>query len=381
MLKSSLVLGSFGVWLSLFFGACTTIPPAPGTGGMGGDGGMGGIGGSGGMSGRTYPCTEQGIRNAIAAGGGPHTFACGGPTRVTTAADILIDNDVILDGEGELIVDGNDDHRVFELASNTTVELRGMTITRARSNVGAGILIGAAADVTLTGCSITECTAESGTSAGIRVSDRALLTLVDSTISQNVAFAGGGIGIAAGGTANVLRSTISENVAEDDVSGAISAGGLLTVTNSTLSGNSPGAISVGSTSSTTLTNTTIDGVEPESGFPTISISGSGALTMVNSVLSGSCGTDVAVSGGNNIESPGDTCGLGGVGDAVGISATQLKLGPLQQNGGPTQTHEPGSGSIAIDAIDTADCEVEDDQRGIARPQGSGCDVGAVEVAP
>ena len=368
--------------LVLLVAACTTIAPVPGAGGMGGDGGNGGIGGSGGMSGQTFPCTEQGIRNAIAAGGGPHTFACGGPTRVTTSANILIDNDVILDGGGDLIVDGNDDHRVFEVASDTTVDLRGMTITRAKSIVGSGVYIGTGADVTLTGCSISECTTDTfGTSAGIRVSEGALLTLIDSTISRNVAFAGGGIGIGLGGTANVLKSTISENVAEDDVSGGISVAGRLTLTNSTLSGNSPGAISVSANGSTTLTSTTVDGVEPESGFSTIVVQGSGALTMVNSILSGSCNSDVVVSGGYNIESPGDTCGLGGVGDAVDISASQLKLGPLQQNGGPTQTHEPGSGSVAIDAIDAADCEVEDDQRGVARPEGAGCDVGAVEVVP
>ena len=37
-----------------------------------------------------FPCTEAGILNAIATGGGPHTFACGGPTTVTTSAEILI---------------------------------------------------------------------------------------------------------------------------------------------------------------------------------------------------------------------------------------------------------------------------------------------------
>jgi hypothetical protein len=345
---------------------------------MGGDGGDGGNGGTGGQ---TFPCTEQGIRNAVAAGGGPHSFACSGPTRVPTAAMILIDNAVILDGGGDLIVDGNDDHRVFEVASDTTAELRGMTITQGRSIVGAGVFIGTGADVTLTGCSILECSGTGGTSAGIRVSDRASLTLIDSTISRNVAFSAGGIAVGNGATADVLRSTISENVAEDDVSGGISVAGRLTVTNSTLSANSPGAISVSADSSTTLTSTTIDGVEPESGLPTVFIAGAGALTMVNSVLNGSCNSDVVVSGGNNIESPDDTCGLGGVGDAVGVSASQLNLGALQQNGGPTQTHEPASGSVAIDAIDPADCEVEYDQRGVARPEGSGCDVGAVEVVP
>ena len=52
-----------------------------------------------------FPCTEQGIRDAIAAGGGPHYFACDGPTTVGTPFNIKIDNDVILDGEGKLTVE------------------------------------------------------------------------------------------------------------------------------------------------------------------------------------------------------------------------------------------------------------------------------------
>jgi len=61
-----------------------------------------------------FPCTEEGIRDAIAVGGGPHPFDCDGPTTVVTEAEIVIDSDVILDGEGNLTVDGNDDHRVGE---------------------------------------------------------------------------------------------------------------------------------------------------------------------------------------------------------------------------------------------------------------------------
>ena len=55
------------------------------------------------------------------------------------------------------------------------------------------------------------------------------------------------------------------------------------------------------------------------------------------------------------------------------------LGPLQDNGGATPTHLPGAGSPAIDAL--ADCSASPgtDQRGTARPQGYGCDMGAVEV--
>ena len=35
-------------------------------------------------------------------------------------------------------------------------------------------------------------------------------------------------------------------------------------------------------------------------------------------------------------------------DQLGVTATQLKLGPLQGNGGPTATHALLSGSVAID---------------------------------
>ena len=58
------------------------------------------------------PCSEAGIRAAIAEGGGPYTFDCDGPQTVVTLEEIVIDNDVILDGEGNLTVDGNDDHPV-----------------------------------------------------------------------------------------------------------------------------------------------------------------------------------------------------------------------------------------------------------------------------
>lgn len=62
-----------------------------------------------------------------------------------------------------------------------------------------------------------------------------------------------------------------------------------------------------------------------------------------------------------------------------------QLGPLQNNGGPTQTHPLLCGSPAIDAGDRAGCTDADgnllttDQRGVSRPQGAVCDVGAFEV--
>jgi hypothetical protein len=56
------------------------------------------------------------------------------------------------------------------------------------------------------------------------------------------------------------------------------------------------------------------------------------------------------------------------------------LGPLANNGGPTQTHDLLPGSAAIDAVLPAGPSgVSTDQRGVLRPQGPSCDIGAFEV--
>jgi CSLREA domain-containing protein len=56
------------------------------------------------------------------------------------------------------------------------------------------------------------------------------------------------------------------------------------------------------------------------------------------------------------------------------------LGPLADNGGPTRTMALAAGSPAVDHI-AVPCGTSPDQRGVARPQGLGCDAGAYELAP
>jgi hypothetical protein len=92
---------------------------------------------------------------------------------------------------------------------------------------------------------------------------------------------------------------------------------------------------------------------------------------------GNCNFTNVSSLGHNLADD-DSCGFTAPGDLVVANAM---LGPLQDNGGPTETHDLLPGSPAIDA-GSMDCPPPaTDQRGVARPQGAGCDIGAVEFVP
>lgn len=87
----------------------------------------------------------------------------------------------------------------------------------------------------------------------------------------------------------------------------------------------------------------------------------------------------AVSLGHNLENRTPSqCGLiVALADRIGVDPL---LGPLQANGGPASTLALLAGSAAIDGGDAAQCPAAD-QRGVSRPQGAGCDIGAYERAP
>jgi hypothetical protein len=322
-------------------------------------------------SGHLFPCTEQGIRDAIAAGGGPQVFDCAGAQTVVTQAEIEINNDVVLDGEGNLAVDGNSSHLVFAVAEGVTAELRDFVVT----NGDRGILNAGTLTVTSSTVSGNACDCVGG---GIR--NEGLLTLTNSTLSGNNAAEGGGIHNASGATAILTSSTLSGNGASRG--GGIFNEGMATVTNSTMSGNTDDGISNDGTMM--LINSTVDGYQT----PLVGISSDGTLTVVNSLIVSDCVGDI-VSGGYNIESAGDSCGFDQVTDLVNVSEEDLMLAPFADNGGSTETRALLPGSVAIDRIPEDRCVDADgeplttDQRGEPRPETGGtmCDVGAFEVQP
>ena len=355
-----------------------------GDGGSGGAGGMAGTGGSGGAEGicdfslgsptlaAVCPCSEAGIRAAIEAPADddPFKFDCKGPQTVVSEAPIVIDQPVILDGEGNLTVVGTGFDPVFRVAENVTAELRGFGVTG--SPDGPGI-------ANLGTLSLWDCTVSDGGDIGIvngaigvAIGGDGLppifgtLTLTNSTVSGNEH----GIWNREGSTLVLTNSTVSGNVVEGihNLGGLGVFGGLVRLTNSTVSENTAeqGALINGA-----------EGVVTE-----------GVVTLTNTIVDGNCvGDGIIASGGYNVESPGDTCDFDEVSDRVNVSTDDLNLGPLANNGGPTMTHKPGDGgfgdgSVAVDQIPGADCEVETDQRGQPRPAGPDpkrCDVGSVEV--
>ena len=366
-----------------------------------------------------FACTEQGIRAAIDEGGGPHFFACDGPTTVTTQAEIAIDNDVILDGEGNLTVDGGDAHRVFAVTLGSTAELVDLRVTGGDVELEdtlPGRTIRNEGSLTL-----TDCIVESGghtDSAHVAIySDGSLnlrgsvvrdydavshcggiesvgsLTLMDSTVSEITAF--DGHAICSLGSVLLIRSAV---VNTPNIGAAILSEGDAMLVNSTVSGNIVTilASSVAAEGTLTLINSTLvfsDGWDEwtiSAGDDPDDMGNVQAdLFAINSILvgplTGTCVGFNTFSGGGNIESSGDTCGFDHPTDLVNVSAAELNLGPLADNGGPTLTHALLLGSVAIDHISPAMCLDADgqplttDQRG--EPRDSMCDVGAFEVQP
>lgn len=202
------------------------------------------------------------------------------------------------------------------------------------------------------------------------------LVVVGSTLSGNVltgvgaATEIGGGGIHSRGSTTVIRnSTISGNAAVVPTGVTNGGGGVFTgaagtaneLRNVTLYGNSTNGLGGGLlASSATVTTTVLD---------------SSILAANNSTNCAEAGLATIGSGGGNIESPGNTCGL----LAADFPGTNPGLGPLADNGGPTRTHALPPGSPAIDKVSARACAPSGpDQRGVIRPKGAACDIGAYE---
>lgn len=227
------------------------------------------------------------------------------------------------------------------------------------------------------------------------------LTLSDVTLTGGSTPGGGG-GLYNEGITTILRSTISGNVGGNGSGGSPGGGGIfnagngrLTIVNSTVSGNTSlsgygggGILNFSSYSHakvTVVSSTITENTNNQGRGDAIAdaFSPKNSITLKNSILTGTpkgsdCYGGAFVSLGYNIVTD-KSCKLKGPGDR---EDTDPQLGLLAANGGPTMTHALFVGTPAVNAA--ADCTNETgapiltDQRGVVRPQGGACDIGAFE---
>ena len=252
-----------------------------------------------------------------------------------TSGELLVDKSVTINGAGAdvLAVDGNATSRVFQITSGQTVTIADLTIRNghAPGTDGGGILN----DATLT---ITNCTVSGNTGRfGGGAFNSGTLTIVNCTVSGNTAVNGNKLPGEGAGTYNADAST-------------------LTITNSTFSGNVAAAYGGASFNTGTLQISNSTFSDNSSTFLAGGVVNLGTFEIGNTILNrGDSGVNIYNNGGGTVTSLGynlssdDGSGyLIGPGDQIN---TDPLLGPLQNNGGPTLTHELLAGSPAIDAGD------------------------------
>jgi predicted outer membrane repeat protein len=194
-------------------------------------------------------------------------------------------------------------------------------------------------------------------------------TLTNVTFRDNSARYGGGIGNEIGDPKNqrtvLTNVTFSGNLAEEGGGGIASSGGILILNNVTFSNNSAlyfGGGMYDEWTSVTITNTIFWGnAAPE--YPQFYHSNEIGLgfpdaIIYDSVVQGDCPENT-------------TC--------ANIIDADPKLGVIGNYGGFTQTIPLLPGSSAIDAGDDSTC-ADTDQRGVERPIGTSCDIGAFEAS-
>jgi hypothetical protein len=304
-------------------------------------------------------CTEASFDTALA-GGGAVTFDCGGsPVTIPFTATKTITTATDIDGADLVTFSGGGTVKLFDVTGG------GLTIENAALVDGHDTVsdIGAAA-----------------------IDASAAVSLTNVTVSGHHTSNGGCPAIVmSGATLSIANSTISGNVNEAQAAGFAVCGNntaTVTVQNSTFSGNTGGALLISGTA--TLTNVTIAGNSSTGAGNTGGIQDDGAVTLADTIVAENAGDagqclfvgGTLTDGGNNLQYPDSQCG-------ATIPVENPRLGPLANNGGPTETMALLPGSPAVDAGSSGSC-LPADQRGVARTDGDGdgtvvCDIGAFEA--
>jgi AAA ATPase domain len=328
-----------------------------------------------------------------------------------TSGELMITKNVVISGPGAdfLAISGGSSSRVFDI-NQATVTISNLTIKNSHARIngegrtgtssgsGGGIFIHLGSLVLLNSI-VTDNTADS---QGGGIYNLGTLTLIDSTVSNNMSGDSGG-GLLNYGTLTLTNSTVVGNVSQNRGGGIYNDDySMLTLTNATISGNKAvreggGLFGVGDTGQgqfalvycTVYDNTASTGGGIVSTPKTTVNTMAGSIVADNHALSS---PDIAgallLSFPNLVQNPAGATFVAGDSFVPPLTSLSPQLGPLHNNAGATPTHALLAGSPAIDQIPYAPSGYaticgrysiySTDQRGVKRPQGKKCDIGAYE---
>jgi hypothetical protein len=279
--------------------------------------------------------------------------------------------------------------RVLNVSGTANLSLAHLTVTggSVADNKGGGGIFDDATTGTLTLSYVAvvgNVASQSGEGGGVYDSESGSTVNIDHSLIANNHNSGDGGGITTNGTVSITDSTISNNLVDTALypantnwgayGGAMEVdGGTVNLSNVTIAGNAIHGTNNGPTPSTS------------GGSGTAIDAGSNKVTGTNVIVYGNTASGTAVAGncdsslpqtsnGHNVDQDG-SCFTGGTGDTT----ADPKLGALANNGGETDTMAIGSSGSAYNTGSNT-C-VSPDQRGVNRPVGSACDIGAFELAP
>jgi CSLREA domain-containing protein len=281
----------------------------------------------------------------------------GAQTITLTGGQLTIQDTLIINGTGNLTIDGNKRSRIFEINGNVSTTLSKLSLVNGSSGSGGAILNG-------------------GT-----------INLIDVTLSRNSALVGGGMVNL--GAAFLTNTTIDNNTGYLNISNSTFSSNFASLDGGGIYSNLGYVESQSNTFTLNLADSDNDGLGNGGGIRI----NSGAAIIQNTIVANNFDTlnnngggvrHVDLSGnvtdrGNNLIGDG-TGSTGWTGRSrVGTSTQRIdpRLSALRNNGGLTQTHALLMDSLALDAGNTTTAPAMD-QRGIRRTV---ADIGAYEALP
>ena len=210
-----------------------------------------------------------------------------------------------------------------------------------------------------------------GDGGAIIFENGAQVSLENASFRNNKATDGGAIAMLGNdGGLTVTGSSFAGNIAKVDGGALKSKSGMIDISNTTFSNNMArsGGVAVLEGGEIAMTHVTMKDNRAEGKGGAI-VKWGGVVKLRNSIIDSLSQSDDCIGALDQIVgtlSRDETCG--------NFRSDDPLLGDLT---GEPAWHPLGDGSPAIDAADPAYCP-EADQRGVARPHGGGCDIGAVE---